>query len=446
MSVLRFSIRAARKSAHISGKLLRKSLNFTNKVEHKATNLLDGVDYSIQINEKVPLEKIYYNSIPYVLPIHAAMPAVGSKGTVTLLIPSLDGSSFFGGTATALVVAAKLALLKKCKLRIVQTLKTGHPGDLVKFFTGEGITISDDAIQVISIAERSYNVYGYISTHPDDIFIASAWWDAYNLSRMPLKRKFIYLVQDFEPIFYNNSDRYVLAEETYKNDKFIPLCNTKFMADFMSDRNYPAFKKSLFFEPAVSRKESGTLLSKNTNDKKTLFLYGRPNVHRNMFFTALQAIDHAFKAGFINPNNWDCYMAGQNNLPDIVLSSGAVIKNKGKMSMEDYIEFSKTVDLAISPMMAPHPNYPTLEFSSIGSMVVTTKYANKKSLDKYSKNIIMSELDVESMAGAINIAVRRTEEDRLANLNNTNILTSWDESLDDCLKSILDRINKSKNY
>ena len=420
MSVLRFSIRAARKSAHISGKLLRKSLNFTNKVEHKATNLLDGVDYSIQINEKVPLEKIYYNSIPYVLPIHAAMPAVGSKGTVTLLIPSLDGSSFFGGTATALVVAAKLALLKKCKLRIVQTLKTGHPGDLVKFFTGEGITISDDAIQVISIAERSYNVYGYISTHPDDIFIASAWWDAYNL--------------------------YVLAEETYKNDKSIPLCNTKFMADFMSDRNYPAFKKSLFFEPAVSRKESGTLLSKKTNDKKTLFLYGRPNVHRNMFFTALQAIDHAFKAGFINPNNWDCYMAGQNNLPDIVLSSGAVIKNKGKMSMEDYIEFSKTVDLAISPMMAPHPNYPTLEFSSIGSMVVTTKYANKKSLDKYSKNIIMSELDVESMAGAINIAVRRTEEDRLANLNNTNILTSWDESLDDCLKSILDRINKSENY
>ena len=139
-------------------------------------------------------------------------------------------------------------------------------------------------------------------------------------------------------------------------------------------------------------------------------------------------------------------MAGQNNLPDIVLSSGAVIKNKGKMSMEDYIEFSKTVDLAISPMMAPHPNYPTLEFSSIGSMVVTTKYANKKSLDKYSKNIIMSELDVESMAGAINIAVRRTEEDRLANLNNTNILTSWDESLDDCLKSILDRINKSENY
>ena len=58
----------------------------------------------------------------------------------------------------------------------------------------------------------------------------------------------------------------------------------------------------------------------------------------------------------------------------------------------------------------------------------------------------MSELGVESMAGAINIAVRRAEEDRLANLNNTNILTSWDESLDDCLKSILDRINKSENY
>ena len=54
----------------------------------------------------------------------------------------------------------------------------------------------------------------------------------------------------------------------------------------------------------------------------------------------------------------------------------------------------------------------------------------------------MSELDAESMAGAINIAARKTKKDRLADLKNTNILTSWDESLDDCLKSILNRIDK----
>lgn len=444
MSILQFSIRAARKTAYLSNRALRKGVNFTSKVEDKATRMLDGVDYSMKVNDTLPLEKIYYGSIPYTLPIHASMPAVGSKPTVTLLIPSLDGGSFFGGTATALVVAAKFAQAMDRKLRIIQTLKTGTPESLVSFFDREGITITDDDIQVISVADRAYDRYGYISTHKEDLFIASAWWDAYNLSRMPLQQKFIYLVQDFEPIFYNNSDMYVLAESTYKTDKFIPLCNTKLMADFMVGRGYPAFAKPLSFEPAVSRVKSGKVQKKSAGEKKVLFLYGRPNVHRNMFFTALQAIDHAFKAGFIEPNEWECYMAGQDNIPDITLSSGAVVHNKGKMSMDDYVAFSKTVDIAISPMMAPHPNYPTLEFASIGSTVVTTKYANKQRLTKYSKNIIMSDLDVESMAGAINLAAKMPDTQRDANLKTTKINSEWGDSLDTPIKKALATLKKSR--
>lgn len=436
MSVLRFSIRAARKAAHVSGKLFHKGIHLTNKVEHKATRMLDGVDYSLKVNQSIPLEKIYFNSIPYVLPIHASMPAVGARANVTLLIPSLDGDSFFGGTATALVVAAKLALTLKRPLRIVQTLKTGHPGDLVAFFASEGITMAAEDIKVISVADRAYDRYGYLSLHKDDICVASAWWDAYNLSRMPLPQKFVYLVQDFEPIFYNNGDHYVLAESTYKTDRFVPLCNTKLMADFMADRGYPAFAKPLFFEPAVSRQASGTHQPAK-DAKRVMFLYGRPNVHRNMFFTALQAIDYACKAGFINPAEWDFYMAGQDNLPDITLSSGGVVKNKGKLAMDEYIRFSKSVDLAVSPMMAPHPNYPTLEFASIGSMVVTTKYANKQSLDNYSKNIIMSDLDVEAMAGAINLAAQTPEATRHQQLKDTAIAQSWDDSLDSVLQDLV---------
>lgn len=437
MSVLNFSVRALRKTVHISNKVLKRGSRFADKIEDKATRMLDGVDFSYSVNDKIPLDKIYYNSIPYTLPIHASLPAVGSSPTVTLLIPSLDGGSFFGGTATALVIAGKLALKTKRKLRIVQTLKTGSVNDISSFFASEGLNISNDNIQVISIAERAYDRYGYISMHQDDLFIASAWWDAYNLSSMPLQKKFIYLVQDFEPIFYNNSDQYVLAEETYKGDSFVPLCNTEIMAQFMKNRNYPLFKEATFFEPAVSRVASGVKTVKKTGDKKVLFLYGRPNVHRNMFFSALQAIDIAFKKGYLNPSEWECYMAGQNNIPDITLSSGSMIKNKGKMSMEEYVSFSKTVDVALSPMMAPHPNYPTLEFASIGSMVVTTKYANKQSLNRYSENIIMSDIDAFSMAGALKKAASTSLAKQKVSFEKTSINASWDDSLDKPLEAIL---------
>lgn len=435
-------IRSARKSAHIGSKILHKGLSITTRVEDKSTRILNGTDYSIKTDDTIPLEKIYYNSIPYITPINPSLPAINSDPAIVLFLPTLDGKSFFGGTATALVVAGRLAQLKKRKLRIVQTLKTGHSHNLSQFFDSEGLNIPEDDISVVSVADRAYNVYGYVSMHPDDIFIASAWWDSHLISQLPLKHKYIYLVQDFEPIFYNNSDMYVLAEETYKNDKFIALCNTKLMYDFMKDRNYKAFKgnDSFWFEPAVSRAGSGLVNKKNSTEKKRIFLYGRPDVHRNLFFSALNSIDFAFKAGFLKSDEWELFMAGQDNIPDIKLSSGNKIKNLGKMSMKDYTEFSKTIDLAISLMMAPHPNYPTLEFASIGSSVVTTKYANKQNLDNYSKNIVISDIGIESLAGAIKQAASLSYEQRMDNLESNDINLSWEKALDDSLKTIIKQL------
>ncbi len=435
--IKKLSVRSARKSAHVSSKLLHKALNITTRVEHKATRIIDGTDFSFRVEDTSPLEKVYYNSLPYITPLNPALPLVGQKATVVLLIPSLDSKSFYGGTATALVVAAKAALLKKRPLRIVQTLKTGDANGLSAFFAREGVDIDASIISVTSVADRAYNVYGYLTMHPEDIFIASAWWDAYLINQLPLTKKFIYLVQDFEPIFYNNSDLYVLAESTYKMDSFVPLCNTKLMYDFMQGRNYAGFKESAqWFEPAVSRINSGTVIKKKKTEKKRLFLYGRPDVHRNLFFTALNAIDYALKADFIKADEWEFYMAGQDSLPNIKLSSGPTITNKGKMTMEEYIAFSKTIDVAVSPMMAPHPNYPTLEFASIGTMVVTTKYSNKLNLDQYSKNIITCDIGVESIAGGIHDAAKISEAQRLENLRTNDINTSWSTALDASLEKI----------
>lgn len=440
----RFTVRSARKSAHLTNKVLHKTLSFTTRVEHKASRILDGTDHSIQIDPIEPLEKVYYSSLSYITPINPALPKVGQKASIVLLLPTLDGKSFYGGTATALIVAGRAAELQKRPLRIVQTLKTGTPDNLEVFFSEQGITLSEAEITVTSVADRAYNVYGYLPMHPDDTYIASAWWDAYLLDQLPLTKKFIYLVQDFEPIFYNNSDLYVLAESTYKMDSYIPICNTRLMYDFMQERKYSGFSKnSQWFEPAVSRLSSGQSQNKKAGEKRRLFLYGRPDVHRNLFFTALNAIDFSIKAGFLKSGGWEFFMAGQDHLPNIKLSSGEVIKNLGKMNMKDYITFSKTVDLAVSPMMAPHPNYPTLEFASIGASVVTTKYANKQDLSNYSSNIFISDIDAESMAGAINLAAQITDNQKKQNLKTNKISREWRETLDGPLLSTLEYLLKS---
>lgn len=435
----KFTIRAARKGAHLSSKALTKALHLTGKVENKATRILNGTDFSVKADESIPLEKIYYNSLPYITPINPALPAIGSQASIVLLLPSLNDKSFYGGTATALVVAGRIAQLEKKPLKIVQTLKTGKPDDLSGFFKREGLDIPEDRISVISVADRAYNVYGYLSMHPDDTYVVSAWWDAYLISQLPLTKKFIYLIQDFEPIFYNNSDMYVLAESTYKLENFYAVCNTKLMYDFMMERQYPAFKNgdATWFEPAVSRIKNGSVAKKKEGEKKRLFLYGRPDVHRNLFFMALNSIDYSLKANFLNRDEWELFMAGQDNIPDIQLTSGAKIKNLGKMDMEQYIAFSKTIDLAVSPMMAPHPNYPTLEFGSIGTAVVTTKYSNKTSLKSYSENIIMTDIGVESMAGAIKKASEMSYENRMKNNETCSIPTDWETTLEKALQKAL---------
>ena len=107
------------------------------------------------------------------------------------------------------------------------------------------------------------------------------------------------------------------------------------------------------------------------------------------------------------------------------------------MDVKAYVDFSKNVDVTGSLMMAPRPNYPTLEFASIGSSVVTTKYANKIDLSSYSKNIIISDISTESVAGAIKKAAETPYATRIDNTKSDTISVSWTQALGPPLRDIL---------
>lgn len=437
------ALRGIRKGANLSKKYSSKAVNFSARIENKANRILNGTDPTVQLHDSVLIEKVLSGALPEIVPIHPALPKAGRSATVTLLIPSLQNSSFFGGTATALIVAALASKISGKKLRIIETLVHGNgkPSDLTKFLDSSDIGWAGEDVILESLAGRNYNHYGYLDIHPEDVYIASAWWDAYSLQKLPLQNKFIYLIQDFEPIFYNNSDRYALSEATYRSNQFIALCNTKLMYDFMKSHNYKSIVSGEWFEPAVSRKSKIKRTERRKTAKRKLFLYGRPGVERNLYITALNALDFAFSNNYLDSADWEVVMAGQDNLPDIQLSTGMKIKNLGKMNLSEYFKLLSTIDIAVSPMMAPHPNYPTLEFASTGAVVVTTRYDIKQDLSNYSKNIILTDISAEAMALGIKKASEMPLEKIKENLEQTNIESDWPEALNKPVREVLGKVS-----
>ncbi len=439
---MQFALRVIRKLANIGHKITYKMAVLFARIEDKSLRILLGTDYSVRARSEMTFEEKIYSSIPLIVPLNPSLPAIGRPAKVALVVPSLTSRGFYGGVATALIFAAKLAERHHMPLRIIQTSETGDGRGLEQFFTANGIAIDAASVELIDISARRYNIYGYLDMRPDDIFIVSAWWDAQLIEQLPLTHKFIYLIQDFEPIFYANGDMAVLAENTYRTNRFIPVCNTELMYKFMTHQGYDYIKDNgLWFEPAVSRLASGKAVD-NTGKKKQLFLYGRPNVERNLFHLSLDALNRAFSDGGLVASEWEIWMAGQNNLPNIKLSSGAIIKNLGKMGMDEYITFSKTIDVALTPMMAPHPNYPTLEFASIGSAVVTTKYVTKHDLSNYSDNIVITDLSVEAITAGIKKAASMSYETRMKNLATTTIADNWDKTLAHTLKGVDEQLEQ----
>ncbi|MDO4872050.1 MAG: hypothetical protein Q4A27_01345 [bacterium] len=433
------TLRAIRKTSHITKNIGLRGVNFLGKVENKATFLINnGI-----LNDSVKVDDVFYAKYPHLTPIYPSLPELGQKPSVTVFA-FLHPAGFFGGIATLLFTAAKLANELNYDLRVVQTTGYSDKVDVVKFLNENGIEFSKERYSTLNLSNRSNYNYGYLPLHEDDVVMVSAWWDARIASELPLKNKFVYLIQDFEPIFYNNSDAFTLSDETYRTEKFLPITNTEILLEYFKKNKYTYISKNaVFFEPAPSPNVKLKKFSKTKKSKK-IFLYGRPNVDRNMFYTAIKALDLAVNDERLADYNIEIYSAGSAEVPNIELSNGSKIKNQGKMPLDEYYKFVQTVDVAVSPMLAPHPNYPTLEFSSVGATVVTTKWETKQNLDRYSKNIFMCEPTISDMADKIVQAIIKPVDEVKKDAQENNLNKDWNVALNEPIKKLAKKLQIKK--
>ena len=314
---------------------------------------------------------------------------------LNLLLPTLEPSKIYGGISTA--------------LRIFENILAAYPHYSIRIIITSDV-ISSDALKYIvkrfdrhfQIDNASFDVCSdaslyplYTSTlrqlpiSPQDIFVATAWWTADLANRAILAQnkffnssyQYIYLIQDWEPLFYPYSSNWLLADSTYRHSNMIAIINSEELYSFFVEKYsidnafyIPFVLNSSLNNRLVSCRENSSLLPVNQRDK-IILVYARPSVPRNCYDTVCAVIQH-WNSTYPNSSDWKIYFIGE----DLSLSTTHLMDNVevlGRLSLEQYSELLSKSAIGLSLMLSPHPSYPPLEMASFGMYVITNSFENK---------------------------------------------------------------------
>ena len=392
------------------GRLLRLTRRVARLAVHIVRNprrMLGGIARSAGIVDQ-PLRTVAASALdPQQRPLRARLSGPGR--TIHLLIPGVSPSGVFGGVGTAVALAVEL-------------IEAGEDVQLV--LTDYGQTLDAAAIRTLILRhvdtssttlERLRIVHAIhddteLMLGADDVFVATAWWTAYRaastIAAAPglANRRFVYLVQDDETLFYPASERQLMAERSYTLDA-LPVVNSRPLATHLAERHGLDIDERLVFAPIVAVPER--LALRPVTDPLRVVVYGRPSVGRNLFDAALRGIAM-----------WEAQRRAEGRGPDVeVVSVGEqeqfryrigerLVRAPGVLSWEAYLELLRTAHLGVSMMTSPHPSYPPLEMATSGMTVVTNRWG-PKDLEELSSRFVSCSPDAEGIAGALGEAELR---------------------------------------
>jgi glycosyltransferase involved in cell wall biosynthesis len=388
--------------------------------------------------------------LPWFNPLNLrASDALTDSPRLNVLLPSLAMRHMSGGPNTAIVLALELAQ----RGVPVRFFSTDTPPDAkpTRFWQHAGRLIAAERVppglELVSAYDRSRPV----EIGENDIFLATAWWTAQQakyavkLTRQPT---FLYLIQDFEPLFMPASSGYALAVETYSLDH-LPIINTSLLHEFLVENKIGRFAdpahaaSALVFEPALDRTLFHPRTAAHAKRPRRLLVYARPTKGlRNLFELAIAALQKAIVEGVLDPAEWEFLGIGE-AFSQVDLSAGAVLRPAPWRTLADYATQLRESDVLLSCMLSPHPSYPPLEMAASGGLVVTTEYANKtaEQLTRWSPNIIGVAPTIEDIDRGLAEAVRMLEDwDRRRTGSEIALPQSWPEALAPVLPAALERL------
>jgi glycosyltransferase involved in cell wall biosynthesis len=362
---------------------------------------------------------------------------------INLLIPTIDLAHLFGGYIAKFNLARRLAE-RGARVRIVTVDPVPPlPRDWVRRLESyEGLAGLLDRVEVTFGREA-----GAIEVSRADRFVATTWWTAHvaaSAARDLGRRRFLYLIQEYEPFTFPMGTYAALARESY-DLPHVALFSTELLRDWFrrnaigvhGDESSAVFQNAI---TAVQAPSAAELAARNT---RRLLVYARPEPHaaRNMFELALLALDRALEEGAFA--GWELRGIGSlGRTRRVELGGGAALELLARSGQRDYARVLREHDVGLALMYTPHPSLVPIEMASAGMLAVTNSFETKtaEAMAAISLNLIAARPTVEGVAAGLRAAAAAVEDvDRRVAGSAVAWSRNWDEAFDDRL---LDRVDE----
>ncbi|HEX4334767.1 MAG TPA: glycosyltransferase [Polyangiaceae bacterium] len=367
-----------------------------------------------------------------IAPLRVRMDA-SARRRVNFLIPEIAYGTFFGGYIGKFQLALKLAR-SGYDVRMICVDRTGS--NVAEWLRIEssfpGLRGFFDEVEVV----RAFGRLDEIPFNPNDAVIASTWWSAHIASKLMAhlgNRRFLYLIQEYEPFTFPMGSWYAMAHESYAlaHDA---LFSTALLARYFEGRRIgvygPQGGNAAHFSNAIARFPAPR--PRVASSPRRLAFYCRPEGHaaRNMFEVGTAALRAAIAQGVFDGEDWQ--FRGMGTTADAVrLSPHHELAQVGKLTMDDYKEQLGRFDLGLSLMYTPHPSLVPLEMAAAGLLVVSNTCENKTAdaLREISDRFVPCAPTIEGVVDGLRAAVKRLRSDEPLRANAVNWPQSWDEAL-----------------
>jgi hypothetical protein len=300
----------------------------------------------------------------------------------TVLVPTLNPTEIFAGILTALDIGLGLAA-RGYRVRFIATdlpvsSQAVSRGFLIQRLSAQDMASGTSDRIALHCGVSSATLPG----HSGDVYLATAWWSAHIARRLIdahalEQRNFFYLIQDFEPNFYAWGSEFADAMASYDLG-FVPIFNTTLLRDYFAAQGFDfATQDTLAFRPSIeiARYTRGARAT-TPPARRRLALYGRPEVARNMYPIALEALADFIRTEALEPGQIELVSIGMAHKP-VEMPRGVKLESLGKLPWDEYPAYLCGVDVGLSLMYSPHPSHPPLEMAASGVRVVTNLFGPK---------------------------------------------------------------------
>jgi glycosyltransferase involved in cell wall biosynthesis len=362
---------------------------------------------------------------------------------VNLLIPTVDLGHFFGGYIGKFNLARRLAEHGR-RVRIVTVDPVGPlPADWRRQIEGfGGLEGMFDHVEV-AFGRESHE----LEVSRADSFVATTWWTAH-IAHAALetleRRRFLYLIQEYEPFTFAMGTYAALAGESY-TFPHQALFSTELLRDYFRRHSIGVYENGVAggdgaseaFQNAITAVSPPTATELAARSTRRLLFYARPEAHasRNMFELGVMALSRAIREGaFLG---WELRGIG-------TVGAGRALTLPGNVRLEmvprsdqgSYGDLLRDHDLGLALMFTPHPSLVPIEMASAGMLAVTNSFENKTqaAMSEISENLLAPAPTVPAIAEALGQAAAASEDyERRARGAMVNWSRDWNESFSDQL-------------